>query len=150
MCEAQDLPDAGEGMCCDGAASMGAGHCTCWEGVYDQPQSKELQQGPMAVRPTSCHDCAFRPGSPEQLGDARYAHSGEGELADVLLSAGFLCHQGMRRRLRLVHPTGAVVESDPGDYAPIVSRSMAWKADGSPADVCAGWAAQRARLLEER
>lgn len=144
-----DLPDAGEGMCCHGAAARGAQACTCWTPVYDQPHSEELQQGPMAPRQSCCHDCAFRTGSPEQLGDPRYAHSREGELEEVLLSAGFLCHQGMRRRLRLVHPSGAVVESGPGDYAPIEWRYMAWKADGSPADVCGGWLARRAALLRD-
>jgi hypothetical protein len=139
-----DLPDAGEGMCCYGAAARGPQGCTCWESEYDQPQSEDLQLGAMAVRPSCCDDCAFRPGSPEQLGDPRYAHSGEGGLDEVLLSAGFLCHQGMRRRLRLVHPTGAVVESDPGDYSPAQKSPMVWKADGSPADICAGWAARRA------
>lgn len=34
-----DLPDAGEGVCCMGAAAMGPERCTCWEPVYDLDQA---------------------------------------------------------------------------------------------------------------
>ena len=100
MCLADErLPDAGEGICCMGAAVFGPGRCTCWEPVYDQAQAP-AQEGPMQARARMCADCAFRPGSPEQLGDRRFAHSGEGELVDVVLGdSPFVCHQGMRRRL---------------------------------------------------
>lgn len=143
------LPDAGGGMCCDGAANMGPGRCTCWDPVYDQEQA-EPQQGPMAVRPTMCADCAFRPGSPERTGDPRFQHSDEGDIEELVgTGAVFACHQGMRRRLARVHPTGARVESGPGDYEPPQRGEHAWKADGTPADVCAGLTAARRQLFKE-
>ena len=36
----QGWPDAGEGMCCIGAAVYGPGHCTCWTPVYDLDQAE--------------------------------------------------------------------------------------------------------------
>jgi hypothetical protein len=145
---ADDLPDAGEGMCCDGSAAMGPDRCTCWASEWDQPQADRLQAGPCPSGSPAAADCAFRPGSPEQSGDSRYAYSSEGELDEVLLEdAPFICHQGMRRRLRLVHPSGVEHDAGPGAYDPPQRPGMAWKADGSPAEVCAGWAARRAALL---
>lgn len=143
----EDLPDAGEGACCLGSACRGPGACTCWETIFDQPQ-QPLQHGPMAVRERMCEDCAFRPGSPEQSGDPAYAHSGDGEL-DEVVGPGFACHQGMRKRLQLVHPAGVVVQCGPMEYAPAERPGMTWKADGSPADFCAGWAARKAQWDRE-
>lgn len=146
MADDDELPDAGEGMCCIGAAALGPGRCTCWEPVFDLEQ-RELQQGPAAVRETACADCAFRPGSPEQQGDARYAHSRDGELEDTIGSvAPFVCHQGMRRMLRQVHPVGAVVEHGPMAYCPPTRGYLAYCANGEPAAICAGWAARTAAL----
>lgn len=143
-----DLPDAGGGMCCEGSAALGPGRCTCWDPVFDLEQAADLKAGPPQVRPTACADCAFRPGSPEQQGDERFANSGDGELDDIIGgSAPFLCHQGMRRQLRQVHPTGAVVEDAPGAYRPPVKGDRAWCADGEPAQICAGWVARRRALL---
>jgi hypothetical protein len=142
--DVDDLPDAGEGMCCMGAAALGPHACTCWEPEYDQLQAEKVEQGPMAVRPKACHDCAFRPGSPEQLGDPRYRHSEEGGLEDVASDrTPFVCHQGMRRLLRQVHPAGVTVESPPSAYEPRIRDPLVWKADGSLVEICAGWAARR-------
>ncbi len=142
-----DLPDAGEGMCCIGAAARGPVHCTCWTTEHDQEQLP-IQHGAMAVRDKMCGDCAFRPGSPEQLGDPSHAHSGDGEL-DEVIGPGFVCHQGMRKRLRLVHPEGSVVQCGSMEYAPPERPGMTWKADGTPAEMCAGWAARRAQWDRE-
>lgn len=136
-----DYPDAGGGMCCMGAAARGPEHCTCWEAVYDQEQARLVQAGPMRQRKRMCSDCAFRPNSPERNGDERYAHSGEGGL-DEVMSGTFLCHAGMRRLLREVHPSGAEIEAMPGAYAPGYPPR---KADGSPPELCAGWAAEMKR-----
>jgi hypothetical protein len=95
----------------------------------------------MRIREKMCADCAFRPDSPERQGDERYQHSGEEGIEEVLGDT-FVCHQGLRRRVREVHPSGAVLDAVPGDYAP---PSPPCKADGSPAELCAGWAAELRR-----
>jgi hypothetical protein len=71
---------------------------------------------PPAVMKSSCSDCAFRPGSPEDLGV-----DGMGQ---VSLDRPFYCHHGM-----------ATKTADPVDYA-----VAAWIA-GMPLGyfVCAGW-----------
>lgn len=129
-------------MCCYGAAIFGPGRCTCWEPVYDIDQ-EEPHEGPLGLRDRMCHDCAFRQDSPERSGDGRYAHSGE---VDGLARGGglFVCHQGMRRKVAIVHPSGARVEIGIDAYAPGGADIHPCKSDGSPADVCAGyWAARR-------
>lgn len=138
-----DLPDAGEGMCCYGAIN-GPGHCTCWRPVCDTEQ-KPIQQGAAAQRRRMCSDCAFLPGSPERSGDPRFSHSGPIELQELVDSGkAFACHQGMRRVLKLVHePTGVEHVVGDGGYEPAVAGGMAFKADGSPADLCAGVLAAR-------
>lgn len=71
---------------------------------------------PPAVMRSSCGDCAFRPGSPEDLG-------GEG-MGSVSIDAPFFCHHGM-----------ATKTADPVDYAPaawIGTRPLGYF-------VCAGW-----------
>lgn len=144
-CGDPDLPDAGQGMCCMGSAAMGASKCTCWVPVYDTEQADPCQ-GPPAVRSKMCGDCAFRDGSPERTGDERYANSEEGDIEDLVASGDpFYCHQGMRRVVRLVHPTGVTVEMMPGSYKP----PKHCKADGSPGDICAGWRAAREKFLRE-
>jgi hypothetical protein len=143
----RDLPDAGNGICCMGNAARGPGGCTCWEPVYDLEQ-EPVQHGPLAVRKRMCGDCAFRKGSPEQLGDERHAHSGEGELDGMVLTDGalFICHQGMRRVVALVHkPTGVRVEQPACAYAPPMGKGGAWKANGALGDICAGFMAARAK-----
>jgi hypothetical protein len=153
-----DIPAAGNGECCPGAIMDGPRHCECWEAVYDQEQSADLQAGvlPMpAVPPRMCPDCAYRPWSPERRGDPRQACSEPGEL-ERLVHEGemFYCHQGTRRVIRLVHPSGAVYEPD-GDYRPAEGRNSAaggnrvpYKADGSPADICSGWFLLRQAWLD--
>jgi hypothetical protein len=136
---ARGYPDVGT-PCCMGSAAMGPGHCTCWTPVYDQEQEPP-QAGPMLVRSKMCADCAFRSDSPERSGDERYEHAGEDGIEETLEGA-FVCHQGMRRLLREEHPTGAVLEAMPGAYEP---GHPPRKADGSPPDYCAGWAAARAK-----
>jgi hypothetical protein len=144
-CES-DYPDVGNGEvpCCYGAAVYGPGRCTCWESEYDHLQ-QEPKAGPMQERERMCVDCAFRPDSPERQGDERYSNSDEDGIERVL-SGTFLCHAGMRSRTRERHPSGALLEVLPGAYAP---PSPPCKADGSPAEYCAGWAAERRRRAKE-
>lgn len=148
------LPDPVGGACCDGAAAMGPQYCTCWEPVFDLEQ-QPVAEGEPGQRAALCRDCAYRPGSPERQGDKRY--SGDPELLEQIIRTGarFFCHAGIRQVAKLVHPSGAVVdalEAAPGGYQPPVVNGVPHKADGSPGDVCAGWAARRAAHLrrEER
>jgi hypothetical protein len=141
-----DLPETGDVPCCYGVAVYGARRCTCWVEEYSVEQSPP-QDGPAAVRATMCDDCAFRCTSPERLGDERYEHSEEGEaLGLAYQETPFVCHQGMRKLVRLRHPSGAVVEVGVDAYDPPTGPGVAWKADGTPADVCAGYAAARLRI----
>jgi hypothetical protein len=150
-----DLPDAGEGMCCDGAAIYGPHRCTCWTPVFDleqQPLKIGLPLPPVPVRmcepgPDGEDGCAYRPGSPERSGDESYA-GGDGEL-DRLVATGtpFYCHRGIRRPVAWRHPSGAEIPGHPGDYDPPVEGGVPYKADGTPADICAGWLWRRAKVV---
>jgi hypothetical protein len=137
------------GMCCMGSAARGPSSCTCWEPVYDVEQAAPRTDGLLfGCRSSMCKDCAYRPGSPERRGDEEAA--GDQELLDDLVVRGqpFWCHQGMRRPVRYRHPSGVVVAASPLEYAPPQSGGRLFKADGSPADLCFGWAARRARFVQ--
>lgn len=141
-----DLPDAGEGMCCYGAAIHGKDRCTCWEPVYDLEQQPVVPGLPLPPIPVQmCADCAFRPGSPERRGEEGFA--GNPDLLDELVTGGqpFFCHQGIRRPVAWRHPSGAEIPGHPGGYEPPIKDSVPYKADGSPANVCAGWLLRRVK-----
>lgn len=143
-----DWPDAGQGACCIGAASLGPAHCTCWEPVYDLDQVGPTPTAP-GLRSEPCEDCAYRGGSPERqgadhvMGDARHLE------ALVVLNRPFFCHQGIRRPIAYRHPTGCTFTPAPQAlevaYRPPIVSGVPYKADGTPADLCAGWAAARLR-----
>jgi hypothetical protein len=141
-----DLPDAGEGACCIGAAFGGKDRCTCWEAVYDLDQ-QQLRPGGMGLRVKMCPDCAYRPASPERRGEEGY--QGDPEFLDELVLTGefFACHQGIRRPVKWVHPSGAEIPGHPAGYAPPLLDGVPYKADGTPADLCAGWAARRLKHM---
>jgi len=141
-----DLPDAGEGACCMGAAVYGPRRCTCWEPVYDLEQ-QPVKPGEMGMRVKMCADCAYRPNSPERRGEEGY--QGDPESLDEMVATGdmFACHQGIRRSVRWVHPSGAEVPGHPAGYAPPLHDGKPYKADGAPADICAGWAARRLKHM---
>lgn len=132
--------------CCLGACQDGPMGCTCWEPEYDFDQTAPTAAEP-ATRLIMCSTCAYRPTSPERRGDPNY------ELSDDELPTGevpFWCHQGMRKPLRWRHPLGITVEAT-GDYydPPMIlagHQPVPYKADGTPGDRCAGWAAARRRL----
>lgn len=129
--------------CCMASAMRGPRACTCWREVHDLEQAEAVPGEPCA-RAKCCADCAYLPGSPER-------EDGYGpDLAELALDARgrFACHQGMRRVVAFRHPDGREIEAGPGDYAPTVVGNVAYKADGTPADLCAGWAAHR-RAVEE-
>jgi len=141
------FPDAGEGACCYGAIMNGPQACTCWQPVYDLEQ-QPLRPGDLGLRGSMCGDCAFRPGSPERSGDPSY--QGDGEFLDEIVITGelFACHQGVRRVIRWVHPSGAEISGHGGDYRPPLVNGRPFKADGTPADLCAGWAARRLKYMQ--
>lgn len=143
LLEDKDLPETPEPWCCEGAASMGPGRCTCWEPVYDLDQQEPRTQEPAGVRPEMCVDCAYRPGSPERRGEEDY--KGDQDLLDALVVTGrpFWCHQGVRRPVKYRHPCGMEIEGHPAEYRPPLVAGRPYKADGSPSDLCGGWAARR-------
>ena len=119
---------------------FGADRCTCWEPVYDLEQAPLIIGAPQ-TRTTCCHDCAYRNDSPERA-------AGQTDwLVDIASSSTFACHQGMRRMIVEEHPDGRrrTIESD--DYHPPIKDGVAYRADGTPADLCAGWNAHRRALL---
>lgn len=143
-----DLPDTG-GTCCYGAAVYGPHRCTCWRPVYDLDQA-EPQPGIPEVRERMCGDCAYRPGSPEQRGDDGVA--GDGDLLESLAASGtpFWCHDGIRRPVKLVHPSGVEIPGHPANYDPPRLGAMPFRADGRPALLCAGWAARGRAIAATR
>lgn len=141
---AVELPEVEGGCCCYGAAVYGAQRCTCWEPIYDRVQ-QPLAPAEPRVRATACADCAYRPDSPERAGAKGYA--GDAETLDELVDAGqpFYCHQGIRRPVRLRHPAGLEIDGHPAAYDAPMRDRVPYRADGTPADVCAGWAARAAK-----
>jgi hypothetical protein len=131
------------GTCCIGAAEYGFDRCTCWEPVYDLEQQPPIAVGAgnVETRGEMCADCAFRPDSPERQGDARYSHAGE-EFEHL---THFWCHQGMRKPIGYQHPAGIYITADTDAYKPplvlVDGERVPFKADGTPGDRCAGFAA---------
>jgi hypothetical protein len=139
-----ELPELGL-SCCFGATMRGS--CTCWRPVYDGAQTDQLDDTAQpTVRPSMCGDCAYRPGSPEKTGDEQ--HRGDADELERLAGAGepFSCHDGMRKIVRWLHPSGAEVPGHPADYAPPVVGRTPYRVDGQPAYLCAGWNARRRAL----
>ncbi|WKW87196.1 hypothetical protein SAVBUCKETDAWG_70 [Gordonia phage Savbucketdawg] len=133
-------PEPG-GACCYGAAFTDGDNCTCWEPVNEPAPVpiEQCQEGPMPVNRYRCGDCAYRRDSPER-------QAIDGDTMPYTPGGVFMCHVGMPRAVRYEHPSGAVVEHpDPdgphADYDPVTRGDRAWQADGRPAVVCAGWAA---------
>lgn len=145
----RELPDAGRGICCLGAAVYGPSRCTCWVPVYDldqQPITPGLPTLPNPLR--MCGDCAYRARSPERRGDETYA--GDQDLLNELVENGtpFYCHQGIRLPIAWRHPSGAETAGHPGGYDPPIEGGVPYKADGAPANLCAGWLLRRARVTD--
>lgn len=127
--------------CCDSSAWKGHEDCTCWKPVYDLEQQPVRPHEPTQSQPKMCADCAYRPKSPERQGDPE--HEGDEDLLENLAASGrpFWCHQGIRRPIKYVHPTGAEVPGHPANYCPPMIDGRPYQADGSPALLCGGWSA---------
>lgn len=132
-----EFPDTG-GECCYGAAIYGPDRCTCWEPVFELDQLPPIVDAETTARSEMCPDCAYRPGSPE-LADP---HIRPDLLASPAGERPFWCHQGMRAPVAWVHPpTGMRIDGDPArDYRPPMVDDRPYRADGQPAEICAGWA----------
>lgn len=145
--------------CCIGAFEDGPAGCTCWEPVFAVEQSEPATSMPVLTRSTMCDDCAYKPGSPERSGDDRYQCATEdGSPPSVPAGAVFFCHQGMRKPIEWRHTKlGITVTADSDAYdPPIIGRRVEgfrpvlvpYKADGTPGERCAGWAAHSRELGE--
>jgi len=126
-------PPESFGSCCWGAVNDTG--CTCWRPHLTPRRRASVSEGPQAVRSELCHDCAYRPNSPER-------QERDGDQLDADPARPFHCHQGMPRPTHWTHPdTDQRHPGDPLDYQPVQRADRSWKADGRPADLCAGWAA---------
>lgn len=142
------LPDAGEGACCYGAAVDGPDGCTCWEPVFDRDQAPCVDQD-RNLRTEMCPDCAYRPNSPERRGDPSYSGDEDDLMGIVERGEMFVCHQGIRKAVQWRHgPTGVTIPGHEGNYCPPIRSGVPFKADGTPADICAGWAALSLKRLD--
>lgn len=117
--------------------------CSCWRPVLVPHPSLAVQAGPSPERKERCEDCAYRRDSPERA--AR-----EGDPLPYSPGHTFYCHDEMPRIWAWVHPSGVVALTPTGhgegDYRPTLRDGRAWRADGRPALVCAGWAAENRRF----
>jgi hypothetical protein len=153
-----ELPDAGHGCCCWGTVMRGPSGCTCWELIYDleqvEPDPKAVAWLAAGIQPVTrsrpCEDCAYRADSPERQGSEDV--SGDQALLDRIVAEGsrFWCHQGIRRPVAWRHPSGAEIPGSPSDYRPPIVDGVPYRADGTAAEVCAGWAARRRALEQAR
>jgi hypothetical protein len=140
--------------CCENVANGDHILCTCWEPIYnldqqpvDEQARKLLAAGIEPVtRKAMCGDCAYRPGSPEKSGDESYR--GDAEFLERIAAHGerFWCHTGMRVPVKWVHPSGAELPGHRGAYRPPIHDAIPYQADGSPAELCAGWDARNRAL----
>lgn len=129
------------GLCCTGAAVKGPGHCTCWEPIHDREQAEPRTDLPTTARRLMCQGCAYRPGSPENTTEYGVEPGAE----------AFYCHEGMRAVAHYRHEqTGetreaVTVNGTPMEYDPPIRSGRPYLADGTPAPLCAGWAAVNRR-----
>ncbi len=142
--------------CCMAAVVSNGDRCACWEPirvdlddlhqvdvdqlvaqVRDDPPSTRRCEGPPAIRPTTmCGDCAYRPGSPER-------QAADGDPPDYGPAERFYCHAGMPSVIAWWHPPTRTVSRVEvrAHYAPEMVADRAWRHDGRPGILCAGWAA---------
>lgn len=142
----EQYPEAEDIGCCMGAVIGGLGKCTCWVPEYDVEQADPsldvvLEHG-IQTRATRCGDCAYRRDSPENT----EVYTAEQLIHLAATGEPFWCHDGMRRPARWRHPQRPEVVTGSGDdWQPAVAEGIPWRADGRPALLCAGWAAEGKR-----
>jgi hypothetical protein len=131
-------------ICCMGAAVYGPDRCTCWEPVYSD-QRLEPQPGDMIPRESPCVDGAYRHDSAEFQDE-----DGREHLEELTEGSGvFVCHQGMPYVKEWRHPSGRVIPMTVDEvgsihtWEPIRKNGVHYKANGEPANLCAGWFTRR-------
>lgn len=135
--------------CCIGNDINGPEYCLCWIPVFAVDQQPAQPIGPDSIRARNgmCHDCAYRPRSPERTDGERFM---EDDLLDLATSGTpFWCHEGIRRPAYWEHPDGRTVPADPADYQPAMLGPIVLRADGTPANLCGGWAALTGRASKD-
>lgn len=122
--------------CCETSAHTDGEECTCWTSRLTVEPTDRLQEGPPVIRRTMCGDCAYRPGSRER-------EEADGDPPGYSRARPFYCHTGMARAVGYSHPDvpGEVPDVTNSDYRCYLFADRAWKANGAPAELCAGWAA---------
>lgn len=134
--------------CCYGSASNGPTHCECWVAEYSDDRQKP-KGGDMQLRVTQCQDCAYRHDSAEWNDPVERAKL----IAHALGDGVFSCHQGTPYVVRWRHPEGMVIEAERdaagniNTYEPLIIGSTPFKANGEPADLCAGYATRRLQYM---
>lgn len=147
-------PETPEPGCCAASAYRGPQACTCWTAVYpavQAPVSEQAHRADARPRAQMCGDCAYKPGSPERTGDERAAAHQEDLDKLVSTATPFWCHQGLARPLHYVHPCGMTTPASDLEFHPPIIDGRPYKVDGTPGDLCAGWAARVAHeVLPDR
>jgi len=118
-----------------------------WTAVYDLDQASPQTDALPGANLRMCADCAYRPNSPERQGDER--HAADADMLDRIVRDGepFWCHQGIRQPVTFRCDDGIEIPAHPGSYDPPIVDAIPYKADGTPADLCAGWLHRRATEL---
>jgi transcription elongation factor Elf1 len=120
--------------------------------VYDLEQQDPRIDEHETARNAMCGDCAYRRDSPERANsDTVAAYSDQ---LDSCVDEGrpFWCHDGMRRTIHHRHPDGRTRTDQATDasYDPPIVERRPYRADGSPALLCAGWFTRRLRAIQAR
>lgn len=136
--------------CCTGNDMNSPEYCLCWVPVFDLDQADPQLAGSWKdcePQDGMCHDCAYRPNSPERNGNSY----DEEVLLDLATSSQqvFFCHAGMRRPKLWRHPDGREVPGDVKDYQPPFVDSIPYRADGRPGLVCGGWSVLREKWKKD-
>jgi hypothetical protein len=143
-------PDDEDHIYCCWGAYQDLASCTCWEPVYDVEQASPdlvVSADQVRARRSRCGDCAFNVDSPERADEWAQEHL----YAEADRGTPFWCHAGqdgspgMRRPVKWVHPDGREVPGDPANWTPPIVNGVPYQRDGTPALLCAGWAARARR-----
>jgi hypothetical protein len=134
----ETLPDT----CCLGAAAYGPERCTCWEPVL-QPEQAPPQQGPCNVAKRMCSGCAFKPGLAES--DPIVANVVDRSMR----SQAFFCHHEVTAIVAWRHPAGFEKPAGPDRHTAPTNGWWGARADGRPAELCAGWMAAKRKQAKE-
>lgn len=105
------------GWCCEGAAMRDLSACTCWQPMWNLEQ--QLPALPVVREQLMPRD--------RGCSDCAFRKDSP------------------ERPLAWRHPHGITIDGDPADWQPPIVNAIPFRADGSPALLCAGWAARAAR-----